>query len=142
MMRYAALAMTFAALWSFVANEAKAEFSINCPEEGLFSAPPKLLGDMPNPSAGWDLFLDEAMPQKIELLPPPNGGEGSWLITCYVNVRGGLIALNARVSGTRVCSLSADGGVVTALPNGGQSCLFGESGKVGMPRNSCSVNCR
>jgi hypothetical protein len=140
MIQQLALAIFFGALCSSV--EAKAEFSIHCPQEGLFSAPLEL-GDMPNPSAGWDLFLEEASPQKIELSPPPRGEDGFWLITCHVTVRGGgSIELSSHINGTRVCSLSANGGVIAALPNGGQSCLFEKSGKAELSHNSCSVNCR
>jgi hypothetical protein len=134
MIRHQLSAIIFGALCSTI--QAKAEFSIQCPREGLFSAP-QTLGDMPNPSAGWDVFLEEAMPQKIELLPPQKGAEGSWLITCFVNIRGGgSIELSSHVSGTRACSVSTNGGMIAALPGGGNFCLFGAAG------NSCSVNCR
>lgn len=134
MIRRLALAIIFGAPCSSV--EAKAEFLIRCPKEGLFSAPVQL-GDMPNPSAGWDLFLDEATPKRIELSPPKKGAEGSWLITCYVNVRGGgSMELSSHIRGTRVCSLLANGGVITPLPDGGNSCVFGDA------QDSCSVSCR
>jgi hypothetical protein len=134
-MNTTALAIIFAVLGcSF---EARAEFSIHCPQEGLFSAPPELVGDLPNPAAGWDLFLEVATPEKIELSPPPKGVDGFWLIACYLNLRGGgSIELSAHIKGRRVCSLSPNGGVIAALPNGGNCCLFGEA------VNSCSVTCR
>lgn len=126
--------MLFGALCA--SAEAKAEFSVQCPQEGSFSAPLQL-GDMPNPSAGWDFFLEEATPKRIELSQPPKGTDGSWLVTCYVNIRGGgTIELSSHVSGTRLCSMSGSKGAVTTMPDGSSSCLFDAAG------DSCSVNCR
>ena len=98
--------------------------AIRCPVEGQFTGPLELAPEVPNPSAGWDLWL-EGMPQKIAL-SPPRSLEGSWLITCYYMVGGGgaSVETNARIRGTRKCILVANGGVVTALKDGGQSCLI------------------
>jgi hypothetical protein len=90
---------------------------LRCPSEGLFDAP-REIGDRPNPVAGWQLFL-EGKPLKIELHPPA-GPQGTWLITCHVDV-GGAVVPNAYLNGTMACRFS--GGNLTSLPNEGQSCL-------------------
>jgi hypothetical protein len=105
---------------------------VRCPVEGLFDAP-REIGDTPNPAAGWQLFL-EGKPRKVELQPPA-GPQGTWLITCHVDVGGALVPINAYMSRTKACQLSANGGNLTSLPNGGQSCLIGAGD------DSCLITC-
>jgi hypothetical protein len=109
------------------------EIKVRCPTEGMFDAP-RELGDMPNPAAGWQTFL-EGTPRKVELVPPTGPG-GWWLITCYLDVGGALVPINALLSGTRKCQLTGNGGSITPLPNKGQSCMIGAG------NDSCLITCR
>jgi surface antigen len=106
------------------------DIKVRCPSEGLFDAA-REIGDRPNPAAGWQLFL-EGKPRKIEL-QPPTGPQGTWLITCHVDVGGALVPINAYMNGTRACRFS--GGNLTSLPNGGQSC------SVDAANDSCLITC-
>jgi hypothetical protein len=105
---------------------------VRCPSEGLFNAP-REIGDQPNPAAGWEIFL-EGKPRKIELVPPA-GPQGPWLITCQLDFGGASVSINAYMNGTKKCQLSANGGNLTSLPNGGQSCLIGAGD------DSCLITC-
>jgi hypothetical protein len=107
--------------------------NLRCPVEGLFDAP-REIGDHANPAAGWRLFL-EGKPQVVELVPPSTP-EGMWLITCHLAVGGALVPLNAYMSGSKKCHLSANGGSVVTLKNGGLSCTLTTGD------DSCLINCR
>ncbi len=109
------------------------EIKVRCPTEGMFDAP-RELGDMPNPAAGWQTFL-EGIPRKVELVPP-TGSDGWWLITCHLDVGGALVPINAHLSASKKCQFDVNGGSVTPLPNKGQSCMIGAG------NDSCLVTCR
>jgi hypothetical protein len=114
----------------------RGELSIPCPAEGLFTGPLELAPELPNPSAGWDLYL-EGTPARIEL-SPPRSPEGFWLISCYY---GEFVEISAHVRGSKTCRLSPNEGVITPLKDGGQSCLFDRS-TADATRNSCIVTCK
>jgi hypothetical protein len=124
---------------SFLNTAGAEDISIQCPTEGLFDGPAELAPQMPNPSAGWRLFF-EGTPQRIELSPPRNP-QGFWLIACYLDFGGGGVEISAHIRGTRKCQLSPNGGVVTPLQDGRQSCLIGTSDAEAL-RDRCVVICR
>jgi hypothetical protein len=125
------------ALSFFTAYAAQA-FSVQCPAEGLFTGPLEV-GDLPNPSAGWDVFL-EGKPLKIELLPPL-GAKGFWLITCQIDIGGGTVEISAHVDRKRACQLSTKKGVITSLQNGGQSCSIAPGSTGDASDDRCAVIC-
>jgi len=112
----------------------------HCPVEGLFSAPP-LIADMPNPSAGWDFFLDEATIQEVVLSSAPKRN-GFWLITCRIGLgaKGTTIEITAHISGTRSCQISPNGGSIISQRDGSQSCLVNKSNAD--MRDHCTITCR
>jgi hypothetical protein len=119
----------------FTSRVGAADLLIRCPSEGLFDAPPKI-GDQPNPSAGWQMFL-EGTPVEVELSHPSE----TWLITCRVNIGGATVEINAYMSKNRSCQIAPNGGVVTSLKNGGQSCLIGSSNSDAL-HDRCVVHCK
>ena len=125
------IAMTLFTLLADVAAASARDIEVRCPSEGLFDAPPLIAGDIPNPAAGWQTFL-EGKPHKVEL-SPPHTRDGFWLITCHINVGGALVEINAHLGSERKCSFSSR--AVSALPNGGQACVIGAG------PDSCLIVC-
>jgi hypothetical protein len=114
------------------------ELLLPCPTEGLFTGPPQII-DMPNPLAGWDFFLEGTL-IKVELSPPAKPEE-FWLFTCYIGVGGTSVAISAHMAGRKACRILPNGGVLTTLQNGSQSCLVGGTPNA-TPNDRCVVTCR
>jgi hypothetical protein len=79
------------------------DLKYRCPVEGQFEAPPLIFGGIPNPSGGWQLWL-EGTPQKMELTPLRGHGDG-WRFACYIDVGGAAVELTASIGGERKCQL-------------------------------------
>ena len=111
--------------------------AIRCPVEGRFTGPLELAPELPNPSAGWDFYLEGA-PRRMELSAAPTK-DGFWLITCHLSIEpNGVLSIAAHMSGRRRCRMVTEDGKITARPDGGEFCERKESG----PAASCAVVCQ
>jgi hypothetical protein len=64
------IVLIFFAMLAGTAIASARDIEVRCPSEGLFDAPARVAGDIPNPAAGWQTFL-EGKPRKVELSAPP-----------------------------------------------------------------------
>jgi hypothetical protein len=112
---------------------------LQCPTEGRFEAPQFILGDVPNPAEGWDVFL-EGTPRRIELSPPPTDKSNFRLVTCEIKIGEASVELSTHLPGNRTCHIAPNGGSFTLLQDGSESCLTTDKSNV-EEFPSCIVTC-